>query len=117
MPISITLDSVTCVATSAGPTADEVYIVYQADAGIPRHVPRRFTAPHSMGNGETWNVGQEMEFNRDLLVTLYDHDESLTDTRSDFLVSYDYTPDSLPGSVTVSNNDGAQYTLKITVNN
>ncbi len=116
MPISITLDSVKCVSTSGGPTSDEVYVVYQPDAGVPRQFPSRPQSPHSMDDGDTWNIGQVMTFNRDLLVTLYDHDTSVTDVRSDYLVSFDYTPNSLPTSKTISNNDGASYTLNITVN-
>lgn len=115
MTTTITLNSVTCNQTSGGSGADEVYLVYQADAGLPHHVPRRFTKPQTMNAGQTWQVNQVMSFERDLLVTLYDHDGLITDTFSDYLVSYDYTPNSLPTSVTLSNNDRAQYTLKITV--
>lgn len=119
MPISITLDSVKCEATSAGKTSDEVYLVYQADAGVPFQLPMRPQPPHSMNTDKdhnTWNIGQTMRFNRDLLITLYDHDTAVTDNRSDYLVSFDYTPSNLPTSTTLSNNDGARYTLNITVN-
>lgn len=117
MSITITLVSVKCEATSGGSGADEVYVVYQPDAGIPIHIPRRFEEPQTMNVNDTWQINQEMTFNRDLLITLYDHDGAITDTFSDYLVSYDYTPNSLPSSVTISNNDGARYTLNITVSN
>ena len=64
-----------------------------------------------------WQVNTPMAFERDLLITLYDHDNvsDIINLASDYLVSYDYTPNNLPGQVVLSNNDGAQYTINITV--
>jgi hypothetical protein len=111
--ITLTLNSITCNGTSED--HDEVFIVWQPDATFPHRFPVQIGEGHSMGSGDTWPVNQTMSFTRDVLITLYDHDESATDRRSDYLVSYDYTPADLPSSVTLRNTNGADYTLNITV--
>lgn len=109
---SFTLTEIACGGTSES-GHDEVMILYQSDAGIPALFPAGRDA-HSMANGDTWtNINLDMKFVNDCLVTLYDQDSSLDPKLADYLVSYDYTPDSMPSSVTLSNPNGAKYTLSI----
>ena len=109
---SFTLTQIACGGTSET-GHDEVMILYQSDAGIPNLFPAGRDA-HSMAKGDTWtNIGLNMKFVNDCLVTLYDQDSSLDPKLADYLVSYDYTPDSLPSSITLSNPSGAKYTLSI----
>ncbi len=112
---AFTLNQITCGGTSES-GHDEVIILYQSDAGIAHLFPAGRDA-HSMDDGsdKTWsNINLRLEFENDCLVTLYDQDSSLDPKLADYLVSYDYTPDSLPTNVTLSNPNGAKYTLNIT---
>jgi hypothetical protein len=111
---SVTLNQITCQGTSES-GHDEVMILYQSDAGMAHLFPAGRQA-HSMDDGsdKTWsNINLKLEFVNDCLVTLYDQDSSLDPKLADYLVSYDYTPDSIPASVTLSNPNGAKYTLTI----
>jgi hypothetical protein len=113
--ITVTLDSITCNGASEGNHHDEVYVVYQADAGFPHRIPRNPLHHHSMLGGDVWTVGQTMTFTRDLMITLYDQDLSFLPALSDYLVSWDYTADSVPPTVSISNPNGANYTLNVSV--
>ncbi len=109
---TFTLNTITCGGTSES-GHDEVMILYQSDAGMAHLFPAGRDA-HSMAKGDTWSsVNLTMTFENDCLVSLYDQDSSLDPKLADYLVSYDYTPDSLPSSVTLSNPNGAKYTLSI----
>lgn len=109
---AFTLTQISCSGTSES-GHDEVMILYQSDAGMAHLFPAGRDAV-SMDNGSTWsNINLRMEFTNDCLVTLYDQDSSLDPKLADYLVSYDYTPDSMPSSVTLSNPNGAKYTLTI----
>jgi hypothetical protein len=127
--IIITLDEIVCTRTSdGGITDDEIYVIYQADAGHPFRIPRRGNGVQPMNSSgstgpsdptqtrQTWQIGHRMKFSRDLLITLYDEDIKFDPAFSDYLVSQDYTPDYLPVSISLTNANGAAYTLKITVN-
>lgn len=112
---AFTLNQITCGGTSES-GHDEVIILWQSDAGMGHLFPAGRNA-HSMDDGgdKTWsNIGLDLEFENDCLVTLYDQDSSLDPKLADYLVSYDYQPDSMPSSVTLSNPNGAKYTLSIT---
>lgn len=109
---TFTLTQIACGGTSES-GHDEVMILYQSDAGMAHLYPAG-RAAHSMDKGSTWsNINLTMTFENDCLVTLYDQDSGLDPKLADYLVSYDYTPDSLPSSVTISNPSGAKYTLSI----
>ena len=111
---SITLTKIVCNATHRG--TDDVYVVYQPDCGFPVRVPHGWENNISMDAGTSWNINVTMEFENDVLVTLYDADINLDPFSSDFIVCYDYTPANLPSSTTVSNLEGAKYTLYATKN-
>lgn len=109
---AFTLTQISCNGTSES-GHDEIMILYQSDAGMAHLFPAGRQA-HSMDSGSTWsNINLRMEFVNDCLVTLYDQDSSLDPKLADYLVSYDYTPDSMPSSVTLTNPNGAKYTLTI----
>lgn len=109
---AFTLTQITCGGTSES-GHDEIMILYQSDAGIPALFPEGRDA-HSMEKDDVWSsIDLDMKFVNDCLVTLYDQDSSLDPKLADYLVSYDYTPDSMPSSVTLSNPNGAKYTLTI----
>jgi hypothetical protein len=109
---AFTLTQITCGDTSES-GHDEVMILYQSDAGIAHLFPAGRDAT-SMDKGSSWtDVNLRMAFENDCLVTLYDQDSTLDPKLADYLVSYDYTPDSMPSSVTLSNPNGAKYTLTI----
>ena len=110
--ISITLTSIECEGTSEG--TDEVYVIYQADCGRPTRVPPAWHDHQSMdAGGPPWNINLEMSFENDVLVTLYDSDVAFNPFWSEYLVSFDYTPINIPASVTLSNPNGARYTLNV----
>ncbi|HEX6084024.1 MAG TPA: hypothetical protein VF266_05835 [Thermoanaerobaculia bacterium] len=113
--ITVTLDSITCHGVSEGSHHDEVYVVYQPDAGFPHRIPRNPLNHQSMQGGDVWTIGQSMTFTRDLLITLYDQDESFLPALSDYLVSWDYTADAIPQTVSLTNPNGASYTLSVSV--
>jgi len=110
---TVTLNKITCQGTSES-GHDEVIILYQSDAGMAHLYPAG-RAAQSMDDGSdnTWDINLTVDFVNDCLVTLYDQDSSLDPKLADYLVSYDYTPDSIPASVTLSNPNGAKYTLSI----
>ncbi|MEA2488287.1 MAG: hypothetical protein QOH21_79 [Acidobacteriota bacterium] len=109
---AFTLNEIDCGGTSES-GHDEIMILYQSDAGMAHLFPAGRDA-HSMAKGDTWtNINLRMEFGNDCLVTLYDQDSSLDPKLADYLVSNDYTPDSMPSTITLSNPNGAKYTLKI----
>lgn len=113
---TITLTSIVCNHPSEDVDGDEVYVIYQADAGVPYRIPGRRDGIHQMQAHQSWTINQAMTFSRDLLITLYDQDFKYMPSWADYLCSWDYTPDALPPSVTLSNADGANYTINITVN-
>lgn len=109
---AFTLTQISCAGTSES-GHDEVMILWQADAGIAHLYPAGRAAV-SMEDGDTWSsVNLQMSFVNDCLVSLYDQDSSLDPKLADYLVSYDYTPDSMPTNVTLTNPNGAKYTLTI----
>ena len=112
--ISVTLQSIVCHGTSEN--SDEIYVVYQADAGLPRRIPTGSLEHHDISAGQTWTLNHVITYSRDLLITIYDQDPSKLPALSDYLVSKDYTQTSIPPSVTLSNDNGANYTINVAVN-
>jgi hypothetical protein len=109
--ISLELHSITCHSTSES-RQDEVFVVAQADGGLPLRIPTKPGSSHSMNSSDTWTIDQAMpSFSRDLLITLYDHDVNFTDP--EYLVSYDYTPNNIPAGARQSSPNGADYTINV----
>lgn len=109
---AFTLNQIKCNSTSES-GHDEIMILWQSDAGRAHLFPAG-RAAHSMEDGDVWsNINLRMEFENDCLVTLYDQDVSFDPLLTDYLVSWDYQPDSMPGDVGLGNPNGANYTLYI----
>ncbi|AVP97438.1 hypothetical protein C7S18_09620 [Ahniella affigens] len=120
MLVSLTLHSITCNQTSGlgDQLDDELIVVVQPDAALPISLPGGLRKSYSINTSSgSWVIDRTFSFSRDLLITLYDHDESVTRARSDYLVSQVYTPDNLPTSVRLRNpGNGAEYTIQVVVN-
>ncbi|ROQ29656.1 hypothetical protein [Gallaecimonas pentaromativorans] len=118
--LSLTLDSITCHGTSeTRGGGDDVYIIFQVDAGFPIRYPG-IGKHHSMTDNDnknaTWNINKTLHFERDLLITLYDQDPNYINALSEYLVSHDYQPNFTSGAITLTNPNGAKYTLNVTRN-
>ena len=121
---SIMISTVACYGTSDPFDGnDEVYIFYQADAGIPgrypatRYQPMNTKAdPNSNPRKnvvQTWDVGLQLDFDYEVLVTLYDQDVVGDNSASEFLINADYTS-SGASTYNMVNNNGANYTITTT---
>lgn len=110
---SVQIVSITCNGTSeAG--HDEVYLICQADAGIPIRFPAQLANSVSMTDSSVWTLNNPnliLNFEHEVLVTLWDCDVSYLPTLSTYLQSNDFTPGSGSGSITLSNRNGANYTI------
>jgi hypothetical protein len=110
---SITITKIVCNNVKG---TDDIYVVYQPDCGFPIRVPHGWENNTSMSTNTTWPINVTMEFDNDVLVTLYDADVNLDPFSSDFRVCFDYTPTNIPSSIMLSNLEGVQYTLYATKN-
>lgn len=114
---SVQITKITCQGTSEV-GHDEVYLVCQADAGIPLRYPAHLADSVSMSSSDnTWNLNSPdliLHFNYEVLVTLWDCDISYLPTFATFLQCHDFEPGSGSGTISLSNPDGAKYTLYYT---
>ena len=119
---SVVLTHISCEGTSElGGANDEVAICYQADAGVPVRYPatgyqRMNTAADSSNDVlQTWYVNLELDFDYEVLVTLWDQDLGGDNNTSEFLANKVYTnPTDPAASYQMSNNNGAIYTFYAT---
>ena len=114
---SIKITSIQCHGTNdTGGFNDEVYIIYQSDAGLPIRFPlfgsqnMNTSADSGSNTVQQWNVDLVLDFDQEVLVTLWDSDEG-TAKRSDFLINCDYDSGNPPASFHMQNNNGADYTI------
>lgn len=113
---SIKITSIACNGTSEDGN-DEVYIIYQADAGLPVRYPatsyQRMNTTADSANDvvQRWYFTLELDFDYEVLVTLWDQDLVGANNVSTFLINHDYTAGTPPASVSMSNNNGANYTI------
>jgi hypothetical protein len=113
---SVLVSKITCQSTSELGN-DEVVIIYQADGGVPMRWAdgqkyQRMNPDPDPGNDEvsTWNTNLSLDFDHDVLVTLWDHDDPIP-SNSEYLISVDYRPGNVPASFNMANNNGANYTI------
>lgn len=116
---TVTVSKVTCQSTSEDGN-DEVVIIYQADGGVPmrwadgQKYQRMNPNPNTSNNEvSTWTTNLSLDFDHEVLVTLWDHDDPIP-SNSEYLISVDYRPGNVPASFTMSNNNGAKYTIYAT---
>lgn len=94
---------------------DEVYLVCQADGGIPIRVPSGLSEAQNMESGQKWNIKDlVLNFDYEVLVTLMDHDLNADPNLATYLQSYDFTSNDKSGEVKLSNRNGAQYGIVYT---
>ena len=111
----VTLNSIKCNATSeAG--HDELYLICQADARLFFRYPAALADSIQMGPGSTWSLNLPLTFTHEVLVTLWDCDVSYIPSLSTYLQSHDFEPGSGSDSITLTNPDGASYTISYTYN-
>lgn len=114
---SIRVNSIVCNATSeSGITdGDEVYLVCQADGGLPIRVPGKLNSSENMEKGDTWQLSDlVLNFEYEVLVTLWDHDISYDPNFATYLQSADFEPGTGSGSRRLKNHNGADYTIHFT---
>jgi hypothetical protein len=103
--MTIVLNNIHCNSKSES-GHDEVYIKYSLDGGTFYRFPKKGYQP--MAPGDDWDPELPLTFSSSAVVSLYDSDFG----KDDFLGSHTYYPDDpQPETVTVSNPNGANYSL------
>lgn len=109
----VTINSIKCNSTSeAG--HDELYLICQADARFFFRYPTQLSDSIQMGAGTVWSPNLPLTFTHEVLVTLWDCDVSYVASLSTYLQSHDFEPGSGSGSITLTNPNGASYTINYT---
>jgi hypothetical protein len=125
---TVHIASIVCEATAdTGNANDEVFVIWQADGGIPVRYPAdnyqkmNTTADPDSDVVSTWNIPAgdlNLTFEKEVLVTLWDSTVAIDPSSSVYLMSYEYTaPGINPGypasetSYTMSNHNGGKYTI------
>jgi hypothetical protein len=111
---SIRITEIECFGTSEG-GHDEVFMIVQADGGAPIRFPA--SEPWSMSPTDNSVVYPNfpIDFDYEALVMLYDQDTPYDNNDAEFLINRDYTSDA-GQSYTMSNNNGAKYTITVQTN-
>lgn len=111
---SIQINSIYCGGTSES-GHDEVYLLCQADAGFPIHIPSGINTANSMAKGDTWTLDNLiLNFEYEVLVTLWDLDLNYDPNLATYLQSHDFQPGSGSSSIQLTNRNGAKYTINYT---
>src|SRR4051812_33023631 len=107
----IQITKIECIQVSEA-NSDEVYLICQADGGVPIPYPpgimKLKSNPQSMSNGETWPSDPplapplKLSFEYEVLVTLWDSDVDDDPTVASFLGSQDFTPADFASSDSIS---------------
>lgn len=113
---SVKITSIRCHSTSETDitAGDEVYLVCQADGGLPIRVPAGVNSSQNMKHGDVWNLNLILNFQYEVLVTLWDHDLNYDPNQATYLQSNDFVPGSGSGSKRLTNLNGADYTIDYT---
>jgi hypothetical protein len=122
---SVTINKITCnSASEIG--HDEVYLKYQSDAGVTFRFPKERDESESMNSGDTWIPIVEgpdesqnpltLYFDYEVLVTLWDKDETNLYFNDTYLQSHDFQPGSGSHKVKLDNLNGQSYTIDYTYN-
>ncbi|MBA3879350.1 MAG: hypothetical protein C0500_06515 [Sphingobium sp.] len=119
----MTVTSINCKNTSETPHNDEVFIIYQADAGIPVRFPatsyQRMNTSADSANDvvSTWTTNLKLEFDHEVLVTLWDEDSKADLNKPTFLANVEYRADYFTSSWDMPNHNDAHYVINATKNN
>lgn len=112
---SIKLTSIKCDGSSEpGITdGDEVYLVCQADAGLAIRFPEGINEGYNMESGSTWSLNNDegliLNFDYEVLVTLWDHDLNYDPNVATYLQSVDFEPGTGSSYIHLKNPNGADY--------
>ncbi|MCB9234866.1 MAG: hypothetical protein H6581_24645 [Bacteroidia bacterium] len=113
----IQINKIDCKGTSES-GHDEVYIIAQADGGLPIRYPSELGSYNSMKDGDSWTLSNPnliLDFDYEVLVTLWDQDVKYLPSVATFLVNMDFTPHAAGAyKETLDNHNGAKYELKFT---
>ena len=111
---SVQINSIYCESTSESST-DEVFLTCQADGLTPRRFPKAINNSYPMQKGNTWQLDHlVIEFQFEVLVTLWDHDLNYDPNLCTYLQSTDFEPGTGSGSRRLKNRNGASYTINYT---
>lgn len=113
----IQITSISCYKTSES-GHDELYLLCQPDAGFVKRYPSKLASSVSIKKDERWNIKDfYLEFENEVLVTLWDQDLPYDPALATYLVSYDYTKENVDASksVGIKNPNGAEYKIEIKI--
>lgn len=111
---SIKITTITCNGTSEA-DHDEVYLICQSDAGLPIRFPDTINTNNPMKKGGTpWQVNLTLNFEYEVLVTLWDEDLSYDPNLATYLQSNDFRAGSGSGTIRLKNRNGADYSISYT---
>jgi hypothetical protein len=115
---SITINQIVCIGT-AEVGDDDVFLRCQADAGITIRYPFSPNDIQKMNSHEKskWNLDLELNFDYEVLVTLWDQDAEIAPGLATYLQSQDFLPGTGRGNTsTLTNLNGAKYVIYYTYN-
>lgn len=115
--MQMTITGITCDKCHSS-KEDNVFLLIQADAGVPARYP--LVDSVDMGNGSTMTLpdgGYVVNFDYGVVVTAWDLDSRLFTgvNAPDFLFNFYVTSGSGSASGTMSNENGAKYSYTYTI--
>ena len=116
----LTVNSVICNHTTSGPGTDDVFFMHQSDGGAPLRYPS--TSVYEMNKGDSQVLtpaggpGMIIYYEYGCFISAWDHDGPLNQLNpSDIIGNIGLQADAGSGNYTLQDNDSADYTLNITV--
>lgn len=116
----IQITSISCYNTSEH-GHDELYLLCQPDAGFCIRYPSGLGSTISVESGKQYNFKKPfyLEFETEVLVTLWDQDTPFVPSLATYLISYDFISSELTTGknykVGIKNPNGAEYKIEVTV--
>lgn len=119
---SVTIDSIACKGSGGDGSNAEVFILWQADGGMPVRHPakgyQRMSTSDDPKNQvvQTWKPDLDLAFDHEVLVTLWDQDSRVGYNDPSFLINVEYRADHFDASYDMRNDGGAHYVVAATKN-
>jgi hypothetical protein len=110
---SIKITTILCNSTSES-GHDEVYVICQSDAGLPIRFPTGINEYTQMTSKTSWSLNETLNFEYEVLVTLWDEDLSYDPNLATYLQSNDFRPGTGSGTLRLTNRNGADYSISYT---
>ena len=116
---SVRITSIYCNASSEPnlTDGDEVYLICQADGGIPIRIPAAINSSHNMKAKSSWSFDNLiLKYDYEVLVTLWDHDVMFDPNTATYLQSNEFISGTIGGASAkqLKNLDGADYMIYYT---